>query len=44
MASYQVYQADKDDISYTQNNYSFENYTVNLIKSKYPITEDDNDE
>ena len=34
---YDVYRADENDLTYTQNFYSMEKYSLNLLKSKKPI-------
>ena len=37
LKQYEVYRADNDDISYTQNLYSFKRYSLQLLKNKQPL-------
>ena len=34
---FEVYRADKDDITYTRDFYNFEDHSLNLMKSKKPL-------
>ena len=38
MNHYEVYQADENDITYTQGAYCFEKFSLQLLKSKKPIS------
>ena len=40
MSFYDVYRGDSEDITYTRNFYQLENYSVNLLISSLPLTED----
>ena len=40
MQPYEVYRADENDITYTQNFYSLEDCSLNLLKSKKRVTQE----
>ena len=40
MKDYEVYRSDETDITYTQNFYNLENYSLTLLKSKKPLDQE----
>lgn len=41
MQNYEVYRASEHDVTYTQNFYNYDAFSLNLLKTKKPFEKDD---